>query len=199
MKAFLGEFDVRGHPVILDVGGSPGTWPAEVRDRARIILCNMPRASGEAFAPGFLCVAADARQLPFADRSIDIVFSNSVIEHVGSFEQQARFAAEIARVGKSYWVQTPNRGFPVEVHMMMPFVHWLPMHARAWCVRHFSPWTWMRRVNADERRWYVEHFLYDIRLLSRGELQTLFPGSAIRAERLAGMTKSLVACKRSHP
>ncbi len=69
---------------------------------------------------------AKAASLPFADQSFDLVFSNSVIEHVGSRDTQARFASEIARVGKLFWLQTPNRYFPIEQHLWTPLVHWLP-------------------------------------------------------------------------
>jgi 2-polyprenyl-3-methyl-5-hydroxy-6-metoxy-1,4-benzoquinol methylase len=67
-----------------------------------------------------------AARSPSAARSFDIVFSNSVIEHVGDAESQQQFAHEIARVGRAYWVQTPNRRFPVEPHLLTPFLHFLP-------------------------------------------------------------------------
>ena len=71
-------------------------------------------------------VAGDGRSLPFRDGSFDVVFSNSVIEHVGDAASQRRFAREVARVGRAYWVETPNRWFPVEQHLLTPLVHWLP-------------------------------------------------------------------------
>ena len=74
-------------------------------------LLNMPRGQ-ECGEPGFTFVSGDGCQLPFADQSFEIVFSNSVIEHVGTPAQQRRFADEVRRVGKRYWVQTPTAGFP---------------------------------------------------------------------------------------
>lgn len=74
----------------------------------------------------FSYVQGDGRNLPYTNNEFDIVFSNSVIEHVGTFEDQKRFAEEIRRVAKSYWVQTPNRHFPVETHLIAPFIHFLP-------------------------------------------------------------------------
>ena len=71
-------------------------------------------------------MAGDGRALPFRDEAFDVVFSNSVIEHVGDAASQRRFAREVARVGRAYWVQTPNRWFPVEQHLLTPLVHWLP-------------------------------------------------------------------------
>jgi SAM-dependent methyltransferase len=71
-------------------------------------------------------VQGDALELSFADGEFDIVFSNAVIEHVGSREQQRRFVEESLRVARRAFITTPNRWFPVEVHTRLPLVHWLP-------------------------------------------------------------------------
>jgi SAM-dependent methyltransferase len=71
-------------------------------------------------------VQGDALNLPFGDAEFDIVFSNAVIEHVGGREQQRRFVEEALRVARRAFVTTPNRWFPVEVHTLLPLVHWLP-------------------------------------------------------------------------
>lgn len=76
--------------------------------------------------PEVTFVRADARQLPFADQSFDVVHSNAVIEHVGPQAEQARFVAELVRVGRSGFVTTPNRWFPIETHCRLPLLHWLP-------------------------------------------------------------------------
>src|SRR5258708_2908512 len=41
--------------------------------------------------PSVSFVVADGRRLPFADQSFDVGFSNAVIEHVGSRDQQRQF------------------------------------------------------------------------------------------------------------
>ena len=70
---------------------------------------------------------ADGRDLPFADGEFDLGFSNAVVEHVaGGREGQRRFVHELCRVSGSVFVTTPNRWFPLEVHTLLPFVHWLP-------------------------------------------------------------------------
>ena len=77
--------------------------------------------------PGVTFVQANGCNLPFADDSFDFVHSSAVIEHVGSFSQQARFLHECTRVArKGVFVTTPNRWFPVEFHTLLPFAHWLP-------------------------------------------------------------------------
>jgi SAM-dependent methyltransferase len=76
--------------------------------------------------PRIRYVQGDACALPFADGSFDVVHSNAVIEHVGGRERQERFVREALRVGGRVFVTTPNRWFPLEVHTLLPFVHWLP-------------------------------------------------------------------------
>jgi SAM-dependent methyltransferase len=66
------------------------------------------------------------KPLPFEDKKFDIVFSNAVIEHVGSVERQRAFVKEIIRVSKSFFMTTPNGWFPVEFHTALPLLHWLP-------------------------------------------------------------------------
>ena len=102
---------------VLDVGGTLDIWLLAPLMPRLVMLNNQPAAPG-APAPDLL---ADGRSLPFRDASFDVVFSNSVIEHLGDAQSQVRFAAEVARVGNAYWVQTPNRLFPVEQHLFMPF------------------------------------------------------------------------------
>jgi 2-polyprenyl-3-methyl-5-hydroxy-6-metoxy-1,4-benzoquinol methylase len=154
----------------------------------------MPRAKAE-LEGAAQWVAGDGRSLPFRDAAFDVVFSNSVIEHVGDAASQQRFASEVARVGRAYWVQTPNRWFPVEQHLLTPFVHWLPKRWQAAVVRHFTVWSALTRPTPDRRDFYIEHFLRDIRLLSGAQVEALFPGARIIRERFLGLTKSLIAMK----
>tara|TARA_B100000519_G_C14260974_1_gene447954 strand:- start:9144 stop:9884 length:741 start_codon:yes stop_codon:yes gene_type:complete len=77
--------------------------------------------------PGLKFVLADGKNLPFPSDSFDYVFSNAVIEHVGSSSEQSKFIKELNRVAKKgVFITTPNRWFPVEFHVILPFVHWLP-------------------------------------------------------------------------
>ena len=80
--------------------------------------------------PKVTAVQADGRDLPFADRAFDLGFSNAVVEHVGGREDQRRFVNELCRVAERVFVTTPNRFFPLEVHSLVPFAHWLPRAAR---------------------------------------------------------------------
>jgi SAM-dependent methyltransferase len=195
MQRFAREFAVTAQTTILDVGGAPETWDL-LEHRPHVTLLNTPRTKGE-LAAAKSWVAGDGRMLPFRDRSFDIVFSNSVIEHVGDAQSQRRFAAEVLRVGRAFWVQTPNRRFPVEQHLLTPFIHWLPMRLQRALVPRATLWAMLVRPSPDRREFYLRHYLNEVRLLTAGELRALFPGARIIRERFLGWTKSLVAVSRS--
>lgn len=191
MRLFEKTFQITPQTRILDVGGSSSIWQfASVRPRLTIL--NFPSALDRGFQ-GANLVAADGRILPFKDRVFDIVFSNSVIEHVGTRVDQQHFAEEVRRVGRSYWIQTPNRRFPIELHLMLPLVHYFPKHIQRAIVTRFTVWEYLVRPSEAERVSYVNHFLSDLNLLDAPTLQQLFPNATILRERTAGLSKSLVA------
>ena len=191
MERFARELGITAATRVLDIGGTPECWQL-LAIRPRVTLLNTPRAKGE-LGGAESWVAGDGRALPFRDAAFDVVFSNSVIEHVGDRESQRRFAREVVRVGRSYWVQTPNRWFPVEQHLLTPVVHWLPRPWQRAIVPHCNVWSWLVRVTPDRRRFYIDHYLRDVRLLSAAQVAELFPGARVIRERFWGWTKSLVA------
>ncbi len=75
---------------------------------------------------GLTFIKADGLKLPFADNSFDLVTSFAVIEHVGCHQNQEKYVTELCRVGKSCFISTPNRWYPIEVHTVLPLIHWLP-------------------------------------------------------------------------
>jgi len=161
---------------IVDVGCGPaGTGLAALEPEAPITGVDEVNRPGYASGPRRF-VEADARALPFEDGSFDIAYSNSVIEHLDPGDRE-RFAGEIRRVADRYLVQTPNRWFPVEPHVLLPGFQFLPKSARRR--------LWRLGVSKDE--------FADIRLLDASELRRLFPDAVILRERLGGLTKSLIA------
>jgi len=131
-------------------------------------------------------VVCDACELPWDDKSFDVVFSNAVIEHLGSFERQKKMAVEIMRVGKRWFVTTPNRWFPFEFHMRLPLVTWLPGDSYL-RIGHIISYnhirgTYMFGAKRD-----------DLRLMSASELQECFPGSKIIKQRVTFMAETLIA------
>lgn len=195
MRLFERTFKISERTRILDIGGSSLIWEfATVRPHLTIL--NLPTALAPA-GDNVSLVAGDGRSLPFDDASFDIVFSNSVIEHVGTRADQRHFAAEIARVGRNYWVQTPNRHFPIELHLMLPLIHYLPKSCQQAIAEKFTIWQLLTRPSEAQRRFYVDHFLNDLNLLTHGELQSLFPDGQIVRERFLGWPKSLIAVRRT--
>ena len=124
MLRFTAELNISSETRVLDIGGTPDYWDM-LPARPHLVLLNTPRAKGD-LAGAASWVAGDGRQLPFRDGAFDVVFSNSVIEHLGYPAKHEQYAREIARVGVRYFVQTPNRWFPIEPHLLTPLVHFLP-------------------------------------------------------------------------
>ena len=111
---------------ILDIGGYPWVWDEcgfEVTSKFTILNPHLPPLAKGYQGPQYDLVLGDGTALEYADGEFDIVFSNSVIEHLGTFEKQTAFANECMRVGKRYWVQTPAQEFPIEPHYIAPFIH----------------------------------------------------------------------------
>src|SRR3954453_16612157 len=125
--------------------------------------------------PGPFVQADVLSGLPFGDREFDLAYCSSVIEHV-SPRDRVRFAAELSRIARGVFVQTPAWSFPVEPHSLLPFAHWLPVGLRRRYWRYGAAREWE-----------------EIALLRRRELATLFPGCEIVAERLGPLTKSWIA------
>ena len=193
MENFLRCFKPSPRTRILDVGGLPRFW-RDVPMESPVTIINLcPLAPHEAdfLAANQTFVQADATKLTWKDQSFDVVFSNSVIEHLGSWENQIAFARECQRVGKSWWIQTPAREFPVEPHYIALFLHWFPKRVQKKLLRRFSLWGWLARPSAGA----LDASLAELRLLKSGEFQSLFPGSQIRTERLFGLPKSYIACQ----
>jgi SAM-dependent methyltransferase len=177
---------------ILDLGGTQDFWvrmgQGELSD-VRVTLLNLD--TQPVSGPNFESVAGDARDLSrYADASFDVVFSNSVIEHLGPhFANQQLMAHEVRRVGKRYFVQTPNRHFPIEPHFLTPGFQFLPVSARVWAVTHFNLGWYTRFSDAEAARREVQ----SISLLTEGQMRRLFPGASIYREKVVGLTKSFVA------
>jgi SAM-dependent methyltransferase len=192
LRLFERTFAISEGTRILDVGGSPEIW-SFLNLKPQLTILNMPSAlSPHSHAS---MVGADGRMLPFSDGAFDIVFSNSVIEHVGNREDQRLFAREVSRVGRNYWIQTPNRQFPFEHHVMLPAVHFLPKRWQQAVVHRFTGWEHIVRPTADERRNYLHHFLNELNLLDTADMKALFPDANVIKERFLGIPKSLIAVK----
>lgn len=137
-ERFLAAVAPRPGETILDVGvTSDQTYPASnyleawYPDKSVITAAGVDDASFlETLYPGMRFVHADGLDLPFEDRSFDVVHSSAVLEHVGKRANQRQLIAETCRVArKMVFLTTPNRWFPMEVHTALPLIHWLPAPA----------------------------------------------------------------------
>jgi SAM-dependent methyltransferase len=190
---FLYLLETVPRPVrILDVGGEEQFWTMMGIERLAGISITLLNVRREATRHAEVdSVAGDARDLGRYDSSsFDIVFSNSVIEHLGPrFSDQRAMANEVRRVGKRYFVQTPNRYFPLEPHFLTPGFQFFPIKLRAWLVSRFSVGWYPRIPDLAEARREVE----SVSLLTKTQLRKLFPEARIYEERLFGLTKSFIA------
>lgn len=182
------------HPVsVLDIGGTQNYWEmmtsgSSLLEKVSVTLLNLqPSATS---LPNLTSMVGDARSMPqFADQQYDFVFSNSTIEHVGSFSDQKNMADEVLRIGKQYYIQTPNRYFPIEPHFVFPFFQFLPISLRVFLVRNFKL-GWFPKI-PDYQAALSE--VTSIRLMSKNEIKALFPNALIYEENYFGLTKSFVA------
>jgi glycosyltransferase involved in cell wall biosynthesis len=175
---------------LLDVGGTQEFWRQlnfQPED-GTILLYNL-NSQNKSTITGITDQMGDARDMrEFPDQHFDLVFSNSVIEHVGSYQQQEQMAREVRRVGKRYCVQTPNRYFPIEPHVLWPCFQFLPRHWQIFILTSTrSLWGW--RITSKEE---AERYVDGIRLLSEKELRVLFPDARIYREKFLGLTKSFL-------
>lgn len=195
----------RGEISILDMGGTVEYWDRVGFDflrevGARIALLN--RFAGELSPPVgcedlFTQAVGDACDLSqFEDRAFDLAHSNSVIEHVLTWDNMKAFAAETRRVADNYYVQTPYYWFPVDPHYYkMPLFHWLPRPTRAKLLSTF-PIAHSGRVKTVD-------LAYDVvdraRLLDKTQFDFLFPDANVAFERFAGLRKSLIGIRETRP
>jgi len=181
---------------ILDVGGTEQYWKnlGYCGDlRYEITLLNLYET--ESSCSNMQCVKGDGRNLTqFQDKEFDIVFSNSVLEHVGGFEDQNRMAIEMRRVGKSYFLQTPHRFIPLEPHFVFPFFQILPEKIKLFLVQHLNLGYFNRIKNPHE----AECLIRSIRLLNKRELKMLFPEAMIREEKIFGIPYSFLVFSGFH-
>ncbi|MFX0139593.1 MAG: class I SAM-dependent methyltransferase [Candidatus Hodarchaeota archaeon] len=189
---------------ILDLGSEDGSHIAQfIPFRKEVYIADIDEKLLEKGRKKFgfkTILINESGRLPFDDKFFDIVYCNSVIEHVGvqkskrwdivngeefsrkSFEGQQKFANEIKRVSKKYFVQTPNKYFFIESHTWLPLIQFLPRRLQVSFIKWLNKW-WIKKTTPD---WH---------LLNANQLQELFPDSKIVKEKIGFICKSLIAIK----
>jgi hypothetical protein len=189
---FRAEFPGIEAMSVIDLGGTVEAWLRAPVQPGSVHVVNLEPDSATCLPPWIRADTADACALPdrVTSHGYDLVFSNSVLEHVGGHAQRARFAETVHKLATLHWVQTPYRYFPVEPHWLFPGFQFLPLAVRAQVSQR---WPLMHTRSASKNEALAAAMW--VELLSRAELTYLFPASVIRPERFAGITKSLIAIK----
>jgi hypothetical protein len=191
---FAGLVPFDAETSVLDVGVTPdedladsNLFEARYPYPSRVTATSVEDASHLAARHrGLTFVRTDGDTLPFPDRHFDVAVSWAVVEHVGDRERQRRFVAEMTRVSRRFFLTTPNRWFPLELHTFLPVLHWLPQPAHQRALRALGKDFWASTANLN--------------LLSADELRALFPADvevAIARHRTLGWTSNLLAHGRS--
>lgn len=175
---------------VLDVGGAVRDWKShpEVRPAHVTILAIGDKMLQDP-EPWMTPVKADACDSSAMPSGFDLVYSNSVIEHVGGPHRRLQFATNILEAAPHYWVQTPYRYFFLEPHLVFPGFQFVPLALQVRIAKRWPLAVPCNDHSTDPVRYCLEH-----ELLSKTELESLFPNGLILHERVIGMTKSLIAC-----
>lgn len=195
-QILLNSFDFDESTRILDVGGQVDSHASQLLEihpwkKNITVLNNMKQHIDvvKKMYPQVTVVEGDARKLDYEDQCFDIVYSNAVIEHVGGWADQQAMAREVMRVGKAWFITTPNRWYPFEFHTRLPLIGWLPPPAMRRVAQIYS-------YNHIERR-YSSGNISNTRLLTSREMSRLFPSSQIRRVRVTIWPETLVAIGRT--
>ncbi len=191
LRIFLQTIEKMEKPVkILDIGGTFDYWKnMNINfDDVNIVLLNLKTQPVD--HPSFTSVAGDATDLKhYEDKSFDIVYSNSVIEHLFTKDNQVKMAEEVRRVGEFFIIQTPNKYFPIEPHWIFPYFQFLPKNLRVYLTHKFNLGNYPRAKTRELAIRRVE----EVQLLSRKEMSELFPGARIWKEKFFYFNKSFIA------
>lgn len=177
---------------VLDLGGTQRHWTSGAVRPRHVTVLNLENE--ETVSVPWIDVvlgdACDPHASVYAEK-YDLVYSNSLLEHVGGYARRRELADLVRRAGRGYWVQTPYRYFPIEPHLLFPGFQFLPLPARAY-LKHTWPMGWRRSAPENAVGDALE-----IELVGKTELRYLFPEAEIAFERFAGLPKSLYAWYRS--
>jgi len=176
------------NPKIVDVGGTKVYWEQinnYFNSSYSPVIINISK--NELLESNYSGIVGDGKFLSFIkDNIFDIAYSNSVIEHLLTFEEQIEMTKNIRRVAKYYFIQTPAFIFPLEPHFLFPFFHWLPKKIRIWLVTHFNLGWFKKCVNKND----AEILVNSIRIVMKNELKILFSGAQILTEKFLMIPKS---------
>jgi SAM-dependent methyltransferase len=193
LRAFYRLLNINENTRVLDIGGGAFFWDLALSEGLplpQITVLNI-RPAGDDARRFLRWIVADACTSQLPDHSFDVVFSNSLIEHLRDFRTQRLFANEVGRLAPKYFVQTPDKLCPIEPHFVTPFIHWFPRDFQRQLIRNFTVWGLIMRPSES----YCDRLSEEIALLSKRQMKQLFPDATVLSERFAGVPKSLIAVK----
>jgi Methyltransferase domain len=183
---------------LLDIGGGTEYWSTHSRHLPAGLIKSIeivniePREESTHTIGGVALYSYTGNALDRASLKqsrYDLVYSNSVIEHVGNLRAQKQMAEVVQALGDFYWIQTPAKSFPIEPHFYVPYFAYLPLSLRAFLHARVNL-GWMRRASGWlEARMSCE----ETRLLTKRELEEIFRGCVVLKERFWGFCKSYIA------
>ncbi len=179
---------------ILDIGGDISYWKhvGWQNPKSDIYLLNLyENTIPEADCNKFHSVIGNALDIPFKQDDFELIFSNSVIEHVGSIQNQKKFADEVNRLSNHYIIQTPSLWFPLEPHSLIPFFQFIPHMLRAFLIMTFHINYFPKTKNYKD----AVNVSKSTIMFTKKRFQKLFPEAEIEVERLFGIPKSYTAIK----
>jgi ubiquinone/menaquinone biosynthesis C-methylase UbiE len=175
---------------ILDIGGSEIFWKNlnfHNDNNIHIKVLNITDTKTNYSNIEFIC--GDALDLNmYKDNIFDIVFSNSMIEHLYSKEKQMKVTKDIIRIGRYHYIQTPNKFFFMEPHYLLPYFQFFPRKIKYIILTR----TKLSRFKYWEKS-MAKQYLEEIRLISEHEMKIFFPDSILLKENFFGLTKSFTA------
>ena len=175
---------------VLDLGGTAVSWRVSGMRADSVTIVNLDNA-GQPDEPWMEFRRGDACAGGFG--KYDLVFSNSLIEHLGGHARRQQFADVVQESAPMWWVQTPYRYFPIEPHWVFPGFQFLPFRTRVFISQHWNAGHLPEFKNVVE----VAELVASTELISATEMRAYFPSSEIWFERIAGLPKSLTALKTS--
>ena len=172
---------------VIDLGGTVRHWQTSPLRPTSVVVVNLMADSSP--VDWIKAVQGDACELPpeLGGCKFDLVYSNSLIEHVGGHSRRCLFAQNVRSLAPHHWVQTPYRYFPIEPHWLFPGLQFLPQRARAAAIRNWP----LSPVRPDPQEALRD--VLEVELLSKTEMAFYFDQSKIVHERVLGVTKSLIA------
>ena len=184
----------KDHFKILDIGGDIQYWKniGWQHPACKIHLLNLYESKvPENETDQFSSSVGNGLSLEYKKGEVDLIFSNSVIEHVGSYENQQIFAGEVRRVSDKYIVQTPSIWFPLEPHSLIPLFQFLPHPIRALLIMTFNI-NYFPKAKTYKEAIKVSHSTL---MFTHKRFKQLFPEAEIQVERFLGIPKSYTAIK----